>query len=69
MIPNPDSYGEPAPDHVIDHVPPSCAACGSAMTLEMTVGHSARQVFDLPAPAADDAPGRIVSQDEGRQRH
>jgi transposase len=40
-----------APDHVIDHVPPSCAACGSAMTLEMTVGHSARQVFDLPAPA------------------
>src|SRR5579864_9337685 len=40
-----------APDHVIDHVPPSCATCGSAMTLEMTVGHSARQVFDLPAPA------------------
>src|SRR6201997_97090 len=38
-----------APDHVIDHVPPSCATCGSAMTLEMTVGHSARQVFDLPA--------------------
>jgi transposase len=40
-----------APDHVIDHVPPSCATCGSVMTLEMTVGHSARQVFDLPAPA------------------
>src|ERR1700747_1511125 len=39
------------PDHVIDHAPPSCEACGSAMTLEMTVGHSARQVFDLPAPA------------------
>src|SRR5260370_26751549 len=40
-----------APDHVIDDLPPSCAACGSAMTLEMTVGHSTRQVFDLPAPA------------------
>jgi transposase len=39
------------PDKVVDHVPPSCAACGSAMTLEMTVGHSARQVFDLPKPA------------------
>jgi len=25
---------------------------GSAMTLEMTIGHSARQVFDLPEPAA-----------------
>ena len=31
-----------APDYVIDHVPPSCATCGSAVTLEMTVGHSAR---------------------------
>jgi transposase len=40
-----------APDHVIDHVPPSCGACGSALTLAMTVGHGARQVFDLPEPA------------------
>jgi transposase len=39
------------PDHVIDHVPPSCAACGAAVTVAMSVGHSARQVFDLPEPA------------------
>ena len=39
------------PNKVVDHFPPACAACGSAMTLEMTVGHSARQVFDLPEPA------------------
>ena len=38
------------PDKTIDHFPPSCAACGSAMTLEMSTGHSARQVFDLPEP-------------------
>jgi transposase len=38
------------PDKVIDHVPPSCAACGLALTAEMTTGHSARQVFDLPEP-------------------
>jgi transposase len=40
-----------APDKVVDHVPPACASCGAAMTLEMTTGHRARQVFDLPAPA------------------
>jgi transposase len=39
------------PDKVINHLPPSCAACGSAMTLEMSTGHNARQVFDLPEPA------------------
>jgi transposase len=39
------------PDQVIDHFPPSCAACGLAMTAEMSTGHSARQVFDLPEPA------------------
>src|SRR5437763_4466713 len=38
------------PDKTIDHFPPSCAACCSAMTLEMSTGHSARQVFDLPEP-------------------
>jgi transposase len=40
-----------APDKVVDHFPASCATCGSAMTLAMTTGHSARQVFDLPEPA------------------
>jgi transposase len=39
------------PNKTIDHFPLSCAACGSAMTLEMSTGHSARQVFDLPEPA------------------
>jgi transposase len=40
-----------APDQVVDHVPASCATCGSALTLAMTTGHRARQVFDLPEPA------------------
>jgi transposase len=39
------------PDHVVDHYPPSCAACSSALTPEMATSHSARQVFDLPTPA------------------
>ena len=39
------------PNKTVDHFPRSCAACGSAMTLEMSIGHSARQVFDLPEPA------------------
>jgi len=38
------------PDEVIDHFPPSCTACGLAVMAEMTIGHSARQVFDLPEP-------------------
>jgi transposase len=36
-----------APDHTVDHVPPFC---GAAVTLTMSSGHSARQVFDLPEP-------------------
>ena len=40
-----------APDHTVDHVPPFCAACGAAVTLAMSTGHSVRQVFDLPEPA------------------
>jgi transposase len=39
------------PNRIIDHIPPSCAACGLAVTPSMTVGHSARQVFDLAEPA------------------
>jgi transposase len=39
-----------APDRTVDHVPPFCVACGAAVTLAMSTGHSARQVFDLPEP-------------------
>jgi transposase len=38
------------PDSIINHFPPSCTACGAAVTSDMSVGHSARQVFDLPEP-------------------
>jgi transposase len=39
-----------APDHTVDHFAPSCAACGAALTIVMSTGHRARQVFDLPQP-------------------
>ncbi len=38
------------PDNIIDHFPQACAVCGSTLTPAMATGHSARQVFDLPAP-------------------
>src|SRR6202049_638177 len=38
------------PDQVIDHYPPACATCGVGLDPETSVGHSARQVFDLPEP-------------------
>jgi transposase len=38
------------PDNVVDHFPSSCMACGATVTSAMSVGHSARQVFDLPEP-------------------
>jgi transposase len=38
------------PDSVVDHFPTSCTACGAAVTLAMSTGHRARQVFDLPEP-------------------
>jgi transposase len=39
------------PDSIVDHFPPSCTACGAAVTPAMSSsGHSARQVFDLPEP-------------------
>ena len=37
-------------DSIVDHFPPSCTACGAAVTPAMSSGHGARQVFDLPAP-------------------
>jgi transposase len=38
------------PDVTINHYPPACAACGGALTAEMSTDHVARQVFDLPEP-------------------
>jgi transposase len=38
------------PDAVIDHSPPTCAACGAPLTAAMATGYVARQVFDLPEP-------------------
>jgi transposase len=38
------------PDSVVNHFPTSCAACGASVTPDMSAGHSARQVFDLPEP-------------------
>src|SRR6266481_4920073 len=37
-------------DDVVDHYPSACATCGAGLEPEMSVGHSARQVFDLPKP-------------------
>ena len=40
------------PDAITDHYPETCPNCGSGLTPEMSTGHGARQVFDLPrAPA------------------
>ena len=39
-----------APDAILDHYPPSCAACGARLTAAMATGFVARQVFDLPEP-------------------
>ena len=39
------------PDAVVDHYPPACSMCGAGLDPETSVGHSARQVFDLPEPA------------------
>jgi transposase len=38
------------PDEVVDHDPPACSVCGAGLAPETSVGHSTRQVFDLPAP-------------------
>lgn len=38
------------PDVVVDHYPPACSTCGVGLDLETSVGHSVRQVFDLPEP-------------------
>ena len=38
------------PDDVVDHYPSACSMCGAGLGPEASVGHSARQVFDLPKP-------------------
>src|ERR1017187_7075669 len=40
------------PNKIVDHFPQSCATCDLALTPAMSAGHRARQVFDLPEPAA-----------------
>jgi transposase len=39
-----------APGHTVEHYPEACPACGSALTVAMSTGYGARQVFDLPEP-------------------
>ena len=38
------------PAVVIDHYPSACSGCGAGLDPDTSVGHSARQVFDLPEP-------------------
>jgi len=38
------------PNEVVDHYPPACSMCGVGLDRETSVGHSVRQVFDLPEP-------------------
>src|ERR1017187_9174693 len=38
------------PDATIEHYPPTCTACGAALSPAMATDHVARQVFDLPEP-------------------
>jgi transposase len=38
------------PEAILDHLPAACPGCGGAFGLADSVGHQARQVFDLPDP-------------------
>ncbi|MGH6819500.1 MAG: IS66 family transposase [Methylocella sp.] len=38
------------PDEIIGHYPSTCCECGAPLEPETSVGHGARQVFDLPKP-------------------
>jgi len=38
------------PNEVVNHYPPACSICGAGLDPKTSVGHSARQVFDLPQP-------------------
>ena len=38
------------PDAILDHLPGACPGCGGALGRSDSLGHQARQVFDLPDP-------------------
>jgi transposase len=38
------------PNEVVNHYPSACSKCGVGLDPKTSVGHSARQVFDLPQP-------------------
>ncbi len=38
------------PNEVVNHYPSACSMCGVGLDPKTSVGHSARQVFDLPQP-------------------
>src|SRR5246127_5716295 len=38
------------PNEVVNHYPPACSMCGVGLDPKTSVGHSARQLFDLPQP-------------------
>jgi hypothetical protein len=38
------------PSEVVNHYPPACSMYGVGLDPKTSVGHSARQVFDLPQP-------------------
>jgi transposase len=38
------------PNEVVNHYPPACSVCGVGLDPKTSVGHSVRQVFDLPQP-------------------
>ena len=38
------------PDEVVNHYPSACFGCGAGLDPDTSVGHSIRQVFDLPEP-------------------
>lgn len=38
------------PDAIVDHLPQTCPGCGESFGVADSVGHQARQVFDLPDP-------------------
>ena len=38
------------PDEVVNHYPSACFGCGAGLDPDTSIGHSIRQVFDLPEP-------------------
>ena len=47
------------PDAVVDHYPPACSMCGVGLDPETSVGHSVRQVFDLPSRRLSSSPNIV----------